>query len=503
VRGTALAQRSWDQVDVICGDLLDEEGFLATLGAAKGTLFSDADFDHLYSSKKGRPSHPPSLLAALLLAQLFYGVSDREAERRSRLDLSWKAALGLALEHRGIPHVCLVEFRARLVRAGMESWLHERLLQLARSAGLLGHRRVVDSTGIADCVLTQDTVSLLRSATRRCLARLGELDPPKAAACAELLARADYDQAGKPEICWASAAERAALVNELFTDAQKVAQFCGAIDDPALATEVELLKVVSAQDVEDDGAGGVRIAQAVAPERVISVVDPEARHGHRSRRDRYDGYKLHVSVDVTSDLFVAGQATTATTHDAQVLPALLEADPMAVAEVTADTHYGDAATRRALGAQGIELVAPAPPSSAPNGYFSKDDFEVDLEARTVTCPAGQVAAIAGRAGRLQARFAAAKCQACPLRPCCTKRTGGRTVTISADEDLLAPARKARWGQAFRERYRQRAQAERKNAQLKSRTTKLPWRGRAKADAWLQLRMAALNLDLLGKVPGLI
>ena len=231
----ALAQRSWDQVDVICGELLEEEGFLATLGAAKGTLFSDADFDRLYSSKKGRPSHPPSLLAALLLAQLFYGVSDREAERRSRLDLSWKAALGLPLEHRGIPHVCLVEFRARLVRAGMEAWLHERLLQVAKQAKLLGHRRVVDSTGTSDCVLTQDTVSLVRSATRRCLARLGELDPAKASACAELLARHDYDQAGKPEICWASATERAALVNELFTDAQKVAEACSSTEDLSLA----------------------------------------------------------------------------------------------------------------------------------------------------------------------------------------------------------------------------------------------------------------------------
>jgi hypothetical protein len=114
-------------------------------------------------------------LAALLLAQIFYGVSDREAERRSRFDLSWKAALGLPLEHRGIPHICLVEFRARLVKAGMEDWLHQRLVGVAKRAGVIGHRRVVDSTGIADSVVTQDTVSLIRSAIRRCLRRLAEV----------------------------------------------------------------------------------------------------------------------------------------------------------------------------------------------------------------------------------------------------------------------------------------------------------------------------------------
>lgn len=118
------------------------------MGDARGGLFSDEDFECLCASQRGRPSHPPSVMAAVLLAQMFYGVSDREAERRSRFDLSWKAALGLPLEHRGIPHVCLVESRARLVKRGIDNWLHQRLIGVAKSAGVIGHRRVVDSTGM-------------------------------------------------------------------------------------------------------------------------------------------------------------------------------------------------------------------------------------------------------------------------------------------------------------------------------------------------------------------
>ena len=108
--------------------------------------------------------------------------------------------------------MCLVEFRARLVKAGMEGWLHERLVGVAKRAGVIGHRRVVDSTGIADSVVTQDTVSLIGSAIRRCLGRLEEVAAEKARACRASLARQDYDREGKPEICWASAAERQALV---------------------------------------------------------------------------------------------------------------------------------------------------------------------------------------------------------------------------------------------------------------------------------------------------
>jgi hypothetical protein len=151
----------------------------------------------------------------------------------------------------------------------------------------------------------------------------------------------------------------------------------------------------------------------------------------------------------------------------------------------------------------VELVAPAPPPSARAGFFSKADFTIELEHRTVTCPAGVSVPIAkSRAQRTQVFFGG-HCADCALKPHCTTRAKGRIVEINPSEELLAAARTARWTDAFRERYRERARAERKNAQLKFRTEKIPWRGLAKADAWVKIRVAALNLDRIGCIPGLI
>ena len=287
-----------------------------------------------------------------------------------------------------------------------------------------------------------------------------------------------------------------------------IIEVCAPIADTELAAHVEMLRIVAGQDIEivdeDNEAGdpaGPRIRHGVAVERVISTVDTDARHGHRSRSDRYDGYKIHMTACPESDLITAVVAMSATTHDSSILTVLLGADPVAVKEVIADTHYGSGPLRQNLADRGIEIVAPAAPASAPKGMFSKTDFTIDLAAATIVCPNEQTAIIPVRPPgmRIQVRFDTRSCTACPIKDRCTKRAGGRVVEISPHEELLAAARAARWTPEFLDRYRERAKAERKIALIKARQKHIPWRGLIKANSWAKLRVGALNLDRIGRL----
>ena len=192
-----------------------------------------------------------------------------------------------------------------------------------------------------------------------------------------------------------------------------------------------------AQDLADTD-GRVEIVRGVAPGRVISTVDPDARHGHRSRQDRYDGYKVHLSVDVTRTSSRRPRRPRRRPY-AEALPVLLKPDPLAVSEVIADTHYGGASTRTTLAAAGIELTAPAQPATTPKGLFNKTEFGIDLENCTVTCPAGVTLEIKNLpASRLQVRFGAS-CSSCGLRARCTNDARGRTIEINPAEELLQAA----------------------------------------------------------------
>jgi hypothetical protein len=525
-----------DDVERFCDESLAESSIYTFLHRERDRLFADEDFADLFD-ERGRRSVPPSVVAVVIVLQRLEGLSDREAVERFCFDARWRYAAGVGGYETGawtnFAHTVLVDMRERLRRSERPDRIFEAALDAAKAAGLVGRRRVLDSTPLYDAVATMDTVTLIRSGMR------GLLRVADAGLQAELrgvLASGDdYATSAKPQIDWDDPEARDALIDSRAKDAFAcLALLDGRELDGAVTTAARLLATVVGQDLEEGDV--FRIARKVARDRVISMVDPQARHGHKTAARGFDGYKGHVAVDPDSEIITATLVTPGNAGDASVAEDLI-ADPLddqpaddvhgtagddTVNEdeplidrpadepiddadddtpvVYGDNAYGTGRFQERLEDADIESRCKTQPSSAPGGLFTKDRFDVNLDDDTVTCPAGVSVEIRRhRDGSGMAYFSGA-CASCPLRAQCTTATGGRTIGISAHEAALARARQRQADPEWRHDYRAtRPKVERKLAHLMRRKhggRRARVRGRAKVAADFNLLAAAANLARL-------
>jgi hypothetical protein len=492
----------------LVGHLVEPGSVFALLAEHRGELFPAELFADLFPSSTGRPSLPADVAASVLVLQTLHDLSDRDAVAAVRCDLRWKVACGLALDHEGFHPTTLTYWRRRLAKSQRPNRIFDAVRAVVAETGVLKGktRRALDSVVLDDAVATQDTITQLIAAIRR----VGREVPGAAEIIAAECRAHDYDDPGKPAIAWDDRQAREALVSALVNDANLVvAALAEAKLDGKATQAVALLALVAGQDVEpaegSDGTDGRwRIARRVAPDRVISTVDPDARHVHKTVSQRQDGYKGHVAIEPDTGLFTAGTLTKATGTDNQEAVVgldLLDREDRGEdneLEVLADTAYGTGDARAQLAKDGhTPIIKPAPLRPAVPDGFTTDDFTVDEDGSTVTCPGGFTRRMTAKRS---VTFGAA-CQDCPLRQRCTTSKTGRTLHLHPHDALLRQAR-CTWrdNQHLRQTYRQhRPMVERSIAWLigpKGRCRKLRYRGTTMGDLWLHHRMAALNLRRL-------
>jgi DDE family transposase/transposase-like protein DUF772 len=514
----------WRGTAAVCEGRVGPRSIWAVLYREGDRLFADELFADLFA-EVGRRSVPPRIVATVMVLQRLHGLSDRETVEAFSFDARWKYACGgLAFDYPGFSHTVLVDMRARLAASARPERIFEVTVEAARQAGLVGVRRVLDSTPLYDAVATMDTVTLLGSAIRGVLKVADE--QLEAALRGVLGGAEDYASLAKPQIDWDDQAARAVLVDARARDAHAVlGVLAGRPLTPAVAQAVRLLAAVVGQDLEQDHDGSFQIARKVAADRVVSTVDPDARHGHKTSARGFDGFKGHASVDPDSELVVATAATAGNLGDAAAAPQLLaelvdqvQGGPMASAAasvtdagppaptptVYGDSAYGTGPLLASLHAAGIDPRVKVQAPVAPKGHFTKDQFRIDLAGGTVTCPAQRTAPIVyhpdpGHRHHGQASFGPA-CASCPLRGRCTSAAAGRTVTITAYEAELVTARARQADPDLAADYRAtRPKVERKLAHLVRRRhggRRVRVRGLAKVAADFNLLAAAVNLARL-------
>ena len=522
--GQRSAQRGMFEADSLYGDFVGKRTFYGYLASQRRELFQDGDFAALYCPNNGRPSVPPSLLATALVLQTYDGVSDDEATRRAAFDLQWKVALGIELDVRPFAKSTLQEFRAQLIVHDQTRAIFQHSLQIAQRRGVWkkGHppherqhiKLALDTTHILGRGAVKDTYNLLADGIVHVLRALAQLGPFDLTELAEELGCARYVQGpslkGQADVDWSDARARQRFLAEIVTDAEQLLDLVRGTrsdlanaghEDKELVAAAEVLARILGQDIEAD-EHGPRVKRGVAPDRLISIQDPEMRHGRKSSSHRFNGHKAQVAVDTDSQLITEVEVLPGNAPDADHALEVVESSEAAtgcqVEEVIGDCAYGAGQTRAEFAASGRTLVAKVPEIHN-QGYFGKTDFQIDLEAGTCTCPSKQLTRDfrTAKAGGGMFFFAAETCAVCPLRSQCTPRQGGRTVSVHAQEALLQRAREFQASPAFDEARRRRQVVEHRIARLAQLGIRQArYFGRTKTLFQVCLAAAVANLTLL-------
>src|SRR5271157_1487420 len=312
--GTRSPQDKLFAADQIYLDHVGRDTLYGYLAQNRQHLFRDEDFGALYCADNGRTSVPPSLAISILFLRAYERVSFVEAIARTKYDLRWKVALGLEMEEVPIQKSTLQEFEAKLVLHQRGEALLKKSIEEARRAGYLQSRKIrvaLDTTPILGKGAVKDTYNLLAEGIEQPACRLAEGEGESGAGWAERQGLSRYfgsSVKGEAAIDWDDKKQRQELLTAIVQDARRLlslaapAQAAHPEQAETIAAAAALLQRLIAQDVEEKPEGGCQIKEGTEKDRVVSVEDPEMRHGHKSASHRFNGHKAAVAVDLESQL---------------------------------------------------------------------------------------------------------------------------------------------------------------------------------------------------------
>jgi hypothetical protein len=453
-------------------------------------IFDDAlqqELEDMYrTTGAGKEPLCPAMMAMALILQGYLGVSDADAVELTVVDLRWQMVLGrLGETTAAFSQGALFEYRERLIEHDMDRRLLERTAEIARTTKGFGARKLpktlriaIDSSPLDGAGRVEDTINLIgHAATKvvRCVAALLDWEFETVCQKAEIPLLLEKSVKKALDRDWSDAAEKGEAIDILARQALSLERWIAKklpkeAGRPPLERLLRVLHEIMEQDLEPDPDGnGIRITEGVAKDRRISVEDGEMRHGRKSKSKRIDGYKRHVATDLDSQAIVACDVTPANRPEHEALPKLkadIDAQGIRFAEAHFDRAYMSSPTVAEIVAQDAEILCK--PWKARNGeFFTKEEFDLDLRAKTITCPAGQIEPI--EFGRT-VEFDPSSCDSCPLRCLCTPACEGhgRTVSIAEDERLQKRMRQMAKSKSGRQRFRERVPVEHRLAHIGQR-----------------------------------
>lgn len=484
----------------------------------RGEIFDDqfqAELEGMYrKTGAGVPAIAPAFLCMVLLLQGYVGASDAEAVELAILDLRWQMVLDCLGQCAPMfSQGTLQSFRTRLIDADMDTRLLERTIEVARNTQAFDWEKLpkslriaMDSRPLAGAGRVEDTVNLLGTAARRiaeCASALSGI--PFEVICAKAkapLLLASSIKAGL-DLNWSDPRQKAYGIEIIERQVSSLSDWV-SIHLPEyaeyipLAPHMEALERVKEQDLESAGPGHIKVRSGVAPDRLVSIEDKQMRHGRKSKSKRFNGYKEHVASDLDTQLIMAVTVTPANEPEEQAAPVLkraVEKQGSTIGSLHIDRGYINSFAVDQVQAQHGEILCkPWGGRNKDPMLFGKRDFAIDMRAKTIKCPAGQVERF--EQGEV-VEFDPEACGACEIRAQCTKSSSGkgRTVSIAETEALQHRLRKLQSSPAGRSRLRERVGVEHRLAHIQQRKgDKARYIGARKNEYDLRRAAAIQNLE---------
>jgi transposase len=452
--GRVKPQLSLHDVGSFFNMSLPESSFYGQLAAARGRLFKDEDFAELYKdTNNGRPSVPPSQLALVLIMQARDGISDAEAIERTAYDLRWNLVLQLGAGESLCAKSTLQVFRANLILNDMARAIFKKSVSEAKRVGLLKGEALsvaTDTKPIDGRGAVEDTYNLLATGMGMLISALARKDGKDKQEWMLEFGLGRYLQAsvkGSADIDWSDKDARESFLTLIVGDARKLLEMANG-QGPEIVVAADLLSKLLLQDVEEGGSDGpptATIKEGTAKGRIPSATDPDTRHGRKSKSKRFTGHKAAIVTELTSGIIVGLEMLAGDAADSTgALDLTKQAEDVTgakVKETLGDCAYGSGVTRQEYEDEGRTLLAKVAHENSNKGMFTKSQFTIDLNAGTVTCPAGHTIDMADKhADGATTYYFDEFCGGCPLRARCTTSVLGRSIRVHPQERLLKEAR---------------------------------------------------------------
>jgi len=507
-------QRSFDDIEVGMSSLsMRPKSFEMKFREVCDRVIPDSIFDKLYSNV-GREARSPSVLTRLLLLQLREGVGDEKIVDDLYYDMRVRYMCDFGLEQKPIHPTHLVYHRLRLLFGTIKrdeivrlksggfsekdsplADIFDLVKKAAVELGLVDMEaaQLIDSTAILGRGAVMDSYALIFAGIRKVLVEYGRSDDEHARELIGRLHRSEYlEDVAKPKIDWESDTARQELLNDLVCDAVSVLRAGLKFQDSELEGLVEQLARVVGQNVEvsEDGTG--KLLDGVSSDRQISVVDPDMRHGRKSKSRKFNGYKGTVTADASSGVITAVHLMRANEHDSVAVADIIEAHQRGGTlppALVGDRAYAVEEARYEAMRQGVAIVTK--PNTLLCDGFGKNSFEMDAVGETITCPGGVVRPVGGKS----VTFTGSRCPSdCAHREVCLGKSGKHVIKIRRHEVLQRDAESFAGTQRGKEMLRPRPAIERVIAHwMQNGGRQARYFGRLKV--WMQCVLSAMMCNV--------